>query len=166
MVDDIDPVVVFSPAIELAIAADRKAVLTPSVPYQGSTDNCPLSFTAERTEFFCNDLFEAVPVNVTIIAGAFSQTNVLNVTVTDAGHCVTCDPDIQPPDIVCTPALLLVNDGNAITVPPSIANATDNCGAPALSFNQTEVSCAEVPGTAIEVTARIRRRIASHVYPL
>ncbi len=131
--------------ITVQLDAAGNATINTSQVDAGSTDNCSVTLSLDKTTFSCDQAGQDVPVILTATdpSGNSSTANAL-VTVED-----NTPPVVLAQNIVA----ILDQDGNAVITPSMVDNGTsDNCGF-SLSLNRTNFTCLDVGLNALTLTA-------------
>ncbi|HOU96140.1 MAG TPA: HYR domain-containing protein, partial [Bacteroidales bacterium] len=127
---------------------EGKAILTPAMIDNGSTDNCTpvLSYILSKTNFSCSDI--GAPVSVTL-TGTDASGNSSN-----CNSFVTVLDTVRPVVNVKTFTLVLGDDGTGILSPSDVDNGSyDNCGPISLSVYPNTFSCSDQGKKTVTLTA-------------
>ena len=143
--------------IEISIRQDDDqhtppyASLSVSDIFEGSSDNCPLQYSAERTSFSCSDYFagEPVPVNASVIANDDRLDATVIVNLVDPQHfCENCTPDVKPPIALCVdnPVDVVLDSSGIGIVDASrlLSELEDNCPGIATTVVPAQVTCSDL----------------------
>ena len=104
VVDSVPIVVEYQTTVVLEMRLGGQAQLEPSIVFQGTSDNCPLSYS-DPVYFYCAT-FASFPATfeqqISVFAGG-EERNVSTTVFVDDPHkvCDVCIPDTVPPNITC-----------------------------------------------------------------
>ncbi len=143
--DDIAPTAL-AQDISVALGADGTATIAPADVDAGSSDNCDVTLSLDRTSFACADLGANVVTLTATDPSGNTATETATVTVTDETAPVLGCQDITVP---------LDADGNAtLSAADIVASLSDNCDTdPTLSIDVSSFDCADVGANTVVVTA-------------
>ncbi|MEP1034362.1 MBG domain-containing protein [Ekhidna sp.] len=136
-IEDNSAPTVLAQNIVVPLDASGEIVIDPQSLDNGSTDNCEINFSLDKSAFNCSN----IGVNNVILTGTDNAGNQASVSAT-----ITIEDDIAP--IVITQNLTVQLDayGQASVNPGSMDNgSTDNCsGALIFSLSQTDFTCSDI----------------------
>lgn len=145
-VSDVQPPTVSSQPVTIGLNADGVAVLNPEDIDNGSTDGgCDVTFSADITEFTCEDLGEnTVVFTVTDNAGLFASESVTVTVVDNLGPAITANPI----------SISLGEGGGAgIIAEDVVTSVIDNCGDATYDINMSSFSCENIGENTVTITA-------------
>ncbi len=144
VVDELAPTAI-AQDITLQLDANGNASITAADVDNGSSDNCSVELSIDKTDFNCADLgANTVTLTATDPSGNTSATTA-TVTVQDNVAPVVAAQDIT---------IYLDNNGEAFTTAEDVDNgSSDNCGVADLSLSRTDFDCDEVGSNTVTLTA-------------
>jgi hypothetical protein len=138
-----NPPVAIAQDLTVFLAANGQVTVSPTSVNNGSTDDCSMTFTLNKTVFNCTNV-GANPVVLTV-KDTYGNTSTANATI----YVV----DNTPPSIVC-PANITVNNtpGQCGAIVNFAASVSDNCGY-VLNYNRAPGSFFQRGVTQVTATA-------------
>ena len=129
--------------ITVALDANGNANITASQLNNGSTDNCDITLSIDKTSFDCNDIGQ----QVVTLTGTDASGNTASATAT-----VTIIDNIAPTVITKNISVELDANGSATITASQVDNGSfDNCNI-TLSINKTTFDCADAGAQTVTLT--------------
>ncbi|MCC6725909.1 MAG: hypothetical protein IT258_15480, partial [Saprospiraceae bacterium] len=151
--DNTPPTALCKNAIAVLDASGSASIVASDVD-NSSFDNCvsPVLLSLSQSSFNCSNIGTNTVV-LTVTAGSQTSTCTAIVTVQDN----------TPPTVNCQNITVPLDAlGNAVITPAQVsAGASDNCGAPSLSLNISNFSCANIGANTVILTATAGNLTAS-----
>ena len=150
IIDNIHPTLIINPTFDVYIDGNGFGFITTSDIDNGSSDNCDLSTSIDRTTFNCSDIPNS-PISVTFTAtdpsgNTSNISSLINVFDTNSPVIITKDVTIN-----------LNASNNAIITTSDIDNGSfDNCTPLTLSLSQTSFNCSDVGLNQVTLTGTDR----------
>ena len=142
IVDNIAPTVI-TQDITVALDANGNANITTAQVDNGSSDNCSLTLTVDKTSFDCNDL----GAQTVTLTGTDASGNTASATAT-----VTVVDNTAPTVITQNISITLDANGNATITATQVNNgSSDNCNV-TLTIDKTTFNCADAGTQTVTLT--------------
>ncbi|WP_221405517.1 collagen-binding domain-containing protein [Roseivirga ehrenbergii] len=143
-VEDNTAPTVLAKDITVALDANGNANITAAQVDNGSSDNCNLTLSVDKTSFNCSDLGTQTVTLTGTDANGNSATATTIVTVVD-----NTAPNVITQDI----SVSLNASGNAIITAAQINNgSSDNCGIESITVSKTSFDCSNLGDNTVTLT--------------
>ncbi|WP_452608620.1 collagen-binding domain-containing protein [Roseivirga echinicomitans] len=143
IVDNIAPTVI-AKDISLTLDANGNANITAAQVDNGSSDNCNLTLSIDKTSFDCT----SVGTQIVTLTGTDASGNTASATAT-----VTVVDNIAPTVITQNITVSLDASGNAIITADQINNgSSDNCGIASVTVSKTSFDCSNIGSNTVTLT--------------
>ena len=140
------------PQVALTLSIDsvsKTAVFNPQIVFSSTTDNCPNSLVfSDAVTFDCSDV-QQTPHSVTaVVTDGSNNSDVRSIDVyvtAAAGVCTDCNPDVQPPQLLCDRDVpVVMQDGAASIAAADVVSISENCAILSVALSRSSFTCADV----------------------